>query len=121
MRSGWIRAFVLVAVAALFANAQCYANCLSATCGSAQAPRNSCHHQNPSQGDKAPCPHQHSEFSGPEVGIAKTSIETTAIVTLPVVTEDSCAVLTEPQFLSRVDTSSPPGGDFYSMISVLRI
>jgi hypothetical protein len=121
MLSGWIRAFVLITVVALVANAQCYGTCGSAACGSAQTPSNGCHHQKPSQGDHAPCPHQHSEFSGPKVGTAKISLETTTILTLPVLAGEFSAVLTEPQFLSQIDTGSPPVGGACSTIAVLRI
>jgi hypothetical protein len=121
MRSGWIRVFVFVVVAALLANAQCFGYCFSAACGSAQTPPNSCHHQKPSQGDPAPCPHQHSEFSGPEVGIAKISLETTTILILPVLAGDLSAAVTEPPILIRSDSGSPPVGGACSTISVLRI
>jgi hypothetical protein len=103
------------------ANAQCYGTCGSAACGSAQTPSNGCHHQKSSQGDPAPCPHRHSEFSGPEIGIAKINLETATILILPVLTGNSSAGITELQFLSQVDVGSPPVGGACATISVLRI
>jgi hypothetical protein len=121
MRAGWLRVFSLIGVVALLANAQCYAKCVSASCDSDHAPSNSCHHQKSSQGDPAPCQSQYSEVSGPEAGIVKVSLETTAILTLPVLTQDSIAVARDPRFLTQVDTGSPPCRDCCSKISVLRI
>jgi hypothetical protein len=121
MRAGWIRILALIGVAALLGNAQCYAKCVIAACGSSHAPSDSCHHQKTSQGDSAPCPRQYSDISGPEAGIARVSLETTTIVTLPVLTQDSSAVVSDPQFLAQVDTGSPPGRNCWSTISVLRL
>lgn len=119
MQTGWIRTFVLIAVAALVGNAQCYGTCGSSACGSAQTPSNSCHHQKSSH-DDAHCPHQHSELAGPEVGIAKINLAM-APLTLPVLTADSTEFFTEPQVLSQLNTGSPPGRDICSTISVIRI
>jgi hypothetical protein len=121
MRAGWIRILALIGVAALLGNAQCYAKCVSAPCGSGHAPSDSCHHQKTSQGDPASCPSQYSDISCPEAGIARISLETTTIVTLPVLTQDSSAAVRDPQFLTQVDTGSPPGRHCCSTISVLRI
>src|SRR5258708_1230972 len=120
MHSGYIRACALVAVAALLANAQCYGACGSSACGSAQTPSNSCHHHKSSHEDAAPCPHQHPEFAGPEVGIANISLAM-APPTLLVLTADSTPVFAAPQLLSRPNTGPPPGGDICSRVSVLRI
>ena len=120
MEAGWIRAFVLIAVAALLGNAQCYGTCGGSACGSAQAPSSSCHHQKSSHEDATPCRHQHSEFSGPEAGIAKINLAMSPLI-LPLLTADSSTVFTQPQLLSQPNTGSPPGSDFCSTISVLRI
>jgi hypothetical protein len=121
MRTGWIPTFALVAVAALLCNAQCYANCVNTARDSDRAPSGSCHHHKSSQGDAAPCPHQHSEFSGPEAGVAKLSLETITTLTLPALTQDLSAAVSDPQLLPRADTGSPPGASCRSAISVLRI
>ena len=112
--------FVLVAVAAFVWNAQCYGNCYSTACGSADTPSDSCHRHQKSPHDDARCPYQHSEFASPEVGIAKISL---AIGTLnvPAPAVDSTAVFTELRLPTLADTGSPPGGDISSTISVLRI
>jgi hypothetical protein len=122
MLAGRIRVFALIGVAALLANAQCYATCAMAAAGSGHAPSDdSCHHRKSSQGDPAPCPNQHSELSGPEAGIAKISLETTTILSLPILTQDSSAAVRDPQGFVKVDTGSPPGANCCSTISVLRI
>jgi hypothetical protein len=118
MQSGWIRAFVLISVAALLLNSQCYGSCSTSACGS--APSNSCHQDQKPSHDDARCPHQHSEFASPEVGIAKIGIAM-GTISGPALAVDSAAVLTESQLLPPSNTSSPPGGDISSSISVLRI
>ena len=119
MQAGWIRGFVLIAVAALLGNAQCYGTCESSACGSVQTPSNSCHHQKSSH-DDARCPHQHSELAGPQVGIAKINLAM-VLPALPVLTADSTTFFTDPQLLPQLNTGSPPGGDICSTISLLRI
>src|SRR5580698_7671445 len=120
MRARWIRVLALVGVAALFANAECYAKCVSADCAPDPAPTKSCHHHKSSQGNRAPCPSQYSEVSGPEAGIAKIGLDTTTIVALPVLAQDSSAVVSDPQSPAQIDTG-PPGRHSCSTISVLRI
>jgi hypothetical protein len=121
MQAAWIRTFALIAVAALLASAQCYGNCTSSACGSAQAASSKCHHQKSSPADPAPCLHQHSELDGPEAGIAKISLETTTSVTLFLPTVSASAAIMQPGFLIRSDTGSPPIVCASSTISVLRI
>jgi hypothetical protein len=122
VKAVWIRIFALCAVAVLLANAQCYATCASFACGSASAPSD-CHHHNHEspEGDQGPCPLQHNQFTGPEAGIAKVSLEITRILTLPVLAGDSTVAVTGLQFLPQVDTGSPPAGRGRSMSSVLRV
>ena len=116
-----MRVFVLVVVAAVLANAHCYGTCGNTACDSAQTPPNNCHHQKSSHEGSAPCPHQHSDFTGPEVGIAKVDFAT-AILVLPALTADSTAIVTQPEFLSRLDIGSPPDVRGCSFtVSVLRI
>jgi hypothetical protein len=119
MRCGLIRISTLMAVAALFCNAQCYGNCLTLTC-STPAPPPACHHHEPSPPDQAPCTHQHSEFSSPEASIAKISLEPAAIQ-MPFVLKHLTASIQTPQFPTRSDTGSPPAAPAGSTISVIRI
>src|ERR1700720_2209238 len=119
MQSGWIRALVLVAVAALFWNAQCYGNCYSTVCGSADTQSDSCHRHQKSSHDNARCPYQHSEFASPEVGVAKISLAIGAL-NVPAPTVDSIDALTRLQSQTQAYTGPPPGGDISSTISVLR-
>ena len=120
MQLGWIRAFVLVAVAALVWNAQCYGNCYSTVCGSADTQPDSCHRHQKSSHDDARCPYQHSEFASPEVGIAKISLAI-GVLGVPAPAVDSIAVFTDSKPLIQADTGPPPGSDISSTISVLRI
>jgi hypothetical protein len=122
MGSGWIRIFVLVAVAALLANVQCYGTCSTAAIDPTHAPStNSCHHEKSSHEDLAPCPHQHSDCSGPEIRTASVSVAAATLI-LPMLQAGSSAVVIEPQFVSQLDTGSPPGAShFRPTVSVLRI
>jgi hypothetical protein len=120
MFSGWSRVFVLVAVAALIANAHCFGSCASEGCSSTKTPSNSCHHRKSSGEDTARCSHQHSEFAAPEAGIAKVNVATAAAM-LPVPAAGAGTVLSEPVLLAQSNTGSPPGHSLSSTISVLRI
>src|SRR5262245_38421537 len=86
MFAGWTRAMVVVAIAAFLGNAQCLGHCASSACSSANSSPKDCHHHKKSDGDLARCSHQHSEFAGPETGLAKVSIPATVGVLLPAVT-----------------------------------
>jgi hypothetical protein len=119
MQSGSIRTFVLIAVAVLLGNIQCYGAGGSGACGAAQTPSNSCHHQK-SAPDDARCPHQHSELSGPQAGIAKINLAMEPL-TLAVLSADATGFFTEPHLLSQPNTGPTPGRDICSAISVLRI
>ena len=122
MLAGWSRALGLVAVAALLANAQCYDTCAVAACKAAQTPSNDCpqHRQKSSHEDSSDCLHHHSEFTGPESGIATVNVAP-AVPILAVLTAGSAAVLIETLLLSKPDTCSPPGDKVPFAISVLRI
>jgi hypothetical protein len=121
MRTGWMRLLSLIGVAAFLANAQCYAQCVSVACHAHDAPASSCHREKPAHEEPAPCSHQYSQVSAPEAGVAKVSLETVAIATLPELTRDSIGAIGGLRFLSWADTGSPPGGRCCSTISVLRI
>ena len=122
MLSGWTRAIGLVAVAALLANAQCYDACAVAACKTAETPSSDCHqHPHKSSHEDSPdCQHQHSEFTGPESGMAKVNVAP-AVAVLAVLTAGSDEILIEPLLLSSPDTGSPPDDQVPSAISVLRI
>ena len=120
MYSSWIRAFSLVAVAALFANAQCSNTCAITARDSAQTPSNDCHHHKSSHEDGSGCQHHHSEFTGPESGIVKVSVAPVVPI-LAVLTAGAEVVLIEPLLLLSPESASPPGGQISSAISVLRI
>ena len=120
MRSGWIRVFVLFAAAALVANAQCYGTCATVTCGSAQSPGGSCHHDKSSHERNAGCVHQNSEVTGPEVGVAKVNVAT-VIPNVGVLTADVTIAASERLHLPQAYIGSPPGGRIFSTISVFRI
>jgi hypothetical protein len=106
MRFGCSRVLVLLAVAALLGSVQCYGNCLIAACGAAQTPSGSCHHHKPSHDNQASCAHQYSEFTSPESGIAKASVEKTAPL-IPLLTSRAVALLLEPTRLLQAYTDSP--------------
>ena len=120
MLSRLTRAFVLLAVAALLANAQCYGACAAVSCGSDQTPSGRCHHNKSSHQSNAACVHQHAEFTGPEVGIAKAGVATAAPVLAALIAEARVAV-PDRLHVPRADSGSPPGVRIFSAISVLRI
>ena|SRR5579875_981261 len=120
MNSGWIRAAALLAIAALFTNAQCYGKCTVAGCGSAQIPSGGCHHHKAPQHDEQDCTHHHSEFTTAEAGIAKADVGNwVPFVALPAV--QSTGVLIPPPVLVIQDTGSPPDRLTPPTITVLRI
>ena len=120
MFAGWSRAIVLVALAAFLGNAHCLGNCASAACNSPSSPSKGCHHHKKPDGDLARCSHQHSEFVGPEVGLAKTTLATTIEVP-PVLRVNANVVATEKSILLPPDTGPPPRAQSGSSISILRI
>src|SRR5262245_33925621 len=119
MLAGWSRAFVWVAILALFANVHCLANCASEACNSTKAPSSSCHHKKAPDPDTVRCSHQPSEFTAPEADIAKVSVATTVAV-LPAPSAFAGSVLPEPVFLPHPDIGSPPVL-FSFATSILRI
>jgi len=125
MLAGWSRALGLFAVAALLANAQCYDTCAVAVCKPVQTSSNDCpqHHHKPSHSSHeggSGCQHQHSEFTGPESGIAKVNVAP-AVPVLAVLTAGPAPVLIETLLLSKPDTGPPPGDQIHPANSVLRI
>src|ERR1700736_2003532 len=99
MLAGWSRAFVVVTVVAVIGNAHCFGNCTS-WCSPAKTTSTGCHHEKHSGGDTTPCSHQHSEFAGPETGLAKISVAATGGIQA-VLTEISATVSTDTSFFSR--------------------
>jgi len=118
MLSGWSRAFVLIAVAALLANAWCYGACATAACQPPQIPTNGCHHHHPSPQDHG-CPHQHPEFAGPEAAVANVSV--TGTVSPEAVVVARSAPVTDLVPPPQSDNGWPPGNPVRSSISILRI
>jgi len=118
MLSGWSRALVLIAAAALLANAQCYGACATAACKPPQIPTNACHHHQPSPEDKG-CPHGHPEFAGPETAAANVSV--TGTVSPEAVVVAGSAPVMDLVLPLQADTGSPPGYPVRSSISILRI
>lgn len=130
MLSALLRTIVLVIMAALISNAQCYGNCLTAECAPAQpASPDSCHHHHDGDNsdNNAPqkdgmCPHQHASFAGPESGpgLSKAAPASTPFMSdLPVAADSAtyAAVLTprSPQ------SGSPPPRAERASINILRI
>ena len=121
MLAGWSRAFALLVVAAIFVNAHCSNACAFATTASAETPSNDCpQHHKPSHEHSSSCQHQHSEFVGPESGIAKVNVAPVVPV-LAVLTPGSSLILSEQLLLSKSDSGSPPGDQIPTTISILRI
>jgi hypothetical protein len=114
----WSRAFVLIALAALFANAYCFGNCASDACSSSKTSSSGCHHQKSPDKDSARCSHQHAEFAGPETGIAKVTMATANAVPAAI-TVDWDVASADSHFASHPDTGPPP--DKHAAVSVLRI
>jgi hypothetical protein len=112
------RAFILIAIATLFANAYCFGNCASDACGSPKTSSSGCHHQKSPDKDSARCSHQHSEFAGPETGIAKVTM-TTADAVPAAITVDWDVAPADSHFASPLDTGPSPGK--HATIFVLRI
>jgi hypothetical protein len=117
MLSGWSRALVLIAAAALLANTQCYGACVAAACKSPQVPTNGCHHHKSPPEDQG-CPHRHPEFAGPQPAVANVSV--TGAVSLAVVAVVGSAAVMDLVLPLQADNGSPPE-HIRSSISILRI
>jgi len=121
MLASWSRAIVLVAVAAFIGNAQCLGNCTSAACSSSHSTSNKrCHHDKKPDGDLARCSHLHSEFAGPETGLAKISLTATTSVPF-LIGEYAAPVSPERSIPFAHDTGPPLSSRFGCSVSVLRI
>ena len=121
MVPGCIRAVALLAIATLFANAQCYGRCVIAVCSPAETPSGGCHHHHDApERDQQACAHHHSEFTTPEAGMAKAGVANW-VPMIAVLTVDPAAVLIQTPVLARLDTGSPPDGLIPHLITILRI
>jgi hypothetical protein len=120
MFAGWSRAIVVVAIAAFLGNAQCMGNCASTACAPANSAPKGWHHHNKSDGDLARCAHQHSEFAGPETGLAKIAFTATAGIA-PALIENPGAISAEHSIPLPLDTGPPPPARSVSSISILRV
>ena len=77
-----IRAFVLVIVAAVLANAQCYNACTTADAHAAESSStDSCHHSPKTPPSDGVCHHQHPSVVGPENAIALSNLPAAAAAT----------------------------------------
>jgi hypothetical protein len=120
MAASWSRVFVLVAVIALMASAECIGNCSARACNPVEVPTNSCHHHKSPVEDIAHCSHQHSDFSAPEAGIASVNIAATA-AEFAAPAADFETPIFAPIRSSQADVDPPLGLTSSSAISVLRI
>ena len=77
-----IRAFVLVIVAAVLANAQCYNTCTTANAHAAEpSSTDSCHHHPKIPPSDGFCHHQHASVAAPENGTALSNMHAAAAAT----------------------------------------
>jgi hypothetical protein len=128
MFSELTRALVLMAAAALVANAQCYGICAVNTSDSDRTQPGSCHrHNQPSHTRNTGCANPHPEFSGPEVGIAKADVapgrkQLPATLTFAIASGAFVRVAA-PQRIhwAQADPGPPSGGRIKPGTSVLRI
>src|SRR5258708_39414657 len=102
MFSRWNRAFAWFALATVLVNAQCLSICATASCSSAPKRSSRCHQHDSSRQDESNCSHQHSEFTGPEAGVAKVSVA--AAATLYATTVRRVGILSDPEGLSPRET-----------------
>jgi hypothetical protein len=116
-----LRTLVLVVLAALISNAQCFGNCATTECSPVQpASSDACHHHDAPTKDGV-CHHQHASFAGPEAGtdISKASSAHTPFVSdLPVAPrvaiDSAICALVSPH------STSPPHAERVS-VSILRV
>lgn len=121
---GWIlllRVFILVAVSALIANAQCYGACATAECHAQQPSSSGSCHQHKTPAAPGVCQHQHASVSGPESGPALAKADAAshpllaALVVMP-------AIATELSTATILPFSgSPPRPGIRGGLSILRI
>lgn len=121
---GWIlllRVFILVAVSALIANAQCYGACATAECHAQQPSSSGSCHQHKTPAAPGVCQHQHASVSGPESGPALAKADAAshpllaALVVMPAIATELSTVTILPF------SGSPPRPGISGGLSILRI
>jgi hypothetical protein len=120
-----IRTLVFIVATALFANAQCYGECMTSDCHPAETPApDGCrhHHQAPPP-TGGTCQHQHATVTGPEAGAGLFKLHGSGGT-------PSMAVLAPKESLSGCDLfiaaspiqdTSPPKGGILPGSTILRI
>ena len=120
MIAGCCRAIVLVAVLALICNAQCFGNCVSASCNNQRSAPKHCHHRGKTDSDLSRCSHQHFDFTNPDAGFAKIGLMSTpSLPLLPM--EFSGPAWVEHSNRLALNTGPPPANRSDSFVAVLRI
>jgi hypothetical protein len=122
----WVNMIAVLAIAALFANSQCYALCFAARCQTVSTQKASgCHEKSRSQSDGAKdCQHGQADLTSTE---ASPDLAKLPAVSLTVVTLLPPAAFTPeagrfPQTRATLQQrGSPPGTQLFLSLSVLRI
>ena len=122
----WVRMVVLVAIAALLANSQCYARCLASVQQEASSAHSGCHHSSSSKhGSKSQCDDQHhseSVTAETRVDVAKVSTSSLAPIAMlfsvaPNLSVANCWLASR----SLPERASPPDKPLFLAISILRL
>ena len=119
-----IRAFVLIIVAAVLANAQCYGACATADCHSAQpSSPDSCHHHKSPPPTGGVCQHQHASIAGPEngAGLSKPHAAASARLIAVLLMQENLFVRAPQTNAALIQSTIPPGAPISPGSAILRI
>ena len=122
----WVQLTVLLAIAALLANSQCYARCLLSMPGQASSQSDSgCHHSSPSKhGNQSQCDYQHhSVTANSEAKVDLPTVSVLSFFPLTIVTTASAVSSHARSVLTNLlaERASPPDKPLFLAISVLRL
>jgi len=116
----------VLAIAALFANSQCYALCFASRCQTVSTQKQGCHESSHSQKDGTKdCQHRQADLTSTEASpdLAKKPAVSLAVVTLlPLTAAFVSGAGRFPQRHAMLEQrGSPPGTPLFLSLSVLRI
>ena len=122
----WVQVTVLLAIAALLANSQCYARCLLSMPGQTSSQSDSgCHHSSHSEhGNQSQCDYRnHSVTANAEAKVDLANVSALSFFPLTIVTTASSAICSAHSALPNLlaERASPPDKPLFLAISVLRL
>jgi hypothetical protein len=118
-----IRAFVLVILAAVLVNAQCYNTCTTADAHATESSStDTCHHHPKTPPSDGVCHHQHPSVAGPENGTALSNMHAAAATTfISIVTTQYFPACERTGSGTLIQGISPPRFQISPGLTILRV